>query len=150
MRSRSLARHALVVALGVAALTGCGTQHVTSGASGATGKTATCTSEAREAGGDVPRPEDLPGYESAHPREAAGDVPRPEDLPGYESAPPPRYGPGETPPGVPDAHGDIPIELDDPAPSRSTSEDAGSTEAEPDETASPAEAGICDGGEPTG
>ncbi|MFF4276759.1 hypothetical protein [Streptomyces sp. NPDC001536] len=134
MRSRSLAGHALVVALGVAALTGCGTQQVTTGASGATGATgktattATCTSEARETDGDVPRP---------------------EDLPGYESAPPPRYGPGETPPGVPDAHGDIPIELDDPAPSGSASKGAGSAGAEPDETASPVEAGICDGSEPT-
>lgn len=128
MRPRSLARHALVVALGVAALTGCGTQHVTSGTAEAPGKTATCTSEVREAGEDVPRP---------------------EDLPGYESAPPPRYGPGETPPGVPDAHGDIPIELDDPAPSGSASKDSGSTGAEPDGTASPAQAGICDGSEPT-
>jgi hypothetical protein len=43
-------------------------------------------------------------------------VPRPEDLPGYEGESTPRYGPGETPPGVPNAEGDIPVPLDDPAP----------------------------------
>lgn len=50
------------------------------------------------------------------------DVPKPEDLPGWEEAPTPRYGPGETPPGVPNADGDIPVPRpsDAPTPPEST------------------------------
>ncbi|MFI8186734.1 hypothetical protein ACIF70_40570 [Actinacidiphila glaucinigra] len=49
-------------------------------------------------------------------------APKPEDLPGWEGAPTPGYGPGETPPGVPNAEGDIPVPLpsDAPAPPEST------------------------------
>ncbi|CAL9413924.1 hypothetical protein SUDANB58_01703 [Streptomyces sp. enrichment culture] len=46
----------------------------------------------------------------------SGAVPEPEDLPGWEDGAAPRYGPGGTPPGVPDAEGDTPVPPDAPAP----------------------------------
>ncbi|MGW1987373.1 hypothetical protein ACWCPJ_33750 [Streptomyces collinus] len=39
------------------------------------------------------------------------ETPRPEDLPGGEGPQRPRFGPAQTPPGTPDAHGDIPVPL---------------------------------------
>ncbi|MEU7136764.1 hypothetical protein [Streptomyces sp. NPDC046261] len=58
----------------------------------------------------------------------SGDVPKPQELPGAEGTPPPRYGSGEPPSGAPNAEGDIPVPLDDPAPSKPTPD---STEPEP-------------------
>jgi hypothetical protein len=60
------------------------------------------------------------------PSDKGGDgVPEPEDLPGEEATPTPRYGPGETPPGVPNAEGDIPVPVDDPAPAKPTADSTG-------------------------
>ncbi|MEU1710285.1 hypothetical protein ABZ478_33825 [Streptomyces sp. NPDC005706] len=51
------------------------------------------------------------------PNDKGDDVaPEPEDLPGWEGTPEPRYGPGETPPGVANADGDIPVRLPSGAP----------------------------------
>ncbi|MFI1280445.1 hypothetical protein ACH4U5_06695 [Streptomyces sp. NPDC020858] len=50
------------------------------------------------------------------PPDAWGGAPRPEDLPGGSGPVTPRYGPGQTPPGIPNADGSIPVPLDDPAP----------------------------------
>ncbi|MEU4171186.1 hypothetical protein AB0F46_30445 [Streptomyces sp. NPDC026665] len=49
-------------------------------------------------------------------------APQPEDLLDEQGTETPRYGPGQTPPGVPDADGDIPVPLpsDVPEPPKST------------------------------
>ncbi|WP_189266007.1 hypothetical protein [Streptomyces fuscichromogenes] len=52
-----------------------------------------------------------------------GGVPEPEDLPGWEGAASPGYGPGETPSGVPNASGDIPVSVAGPTPRTRTAPD---------------------------
>ncbi|MEV7179053.1 hypothetical protein [Kitasatospora sp. NPDC093679] len=56
-----------------------------------------------------------------------GVVPGPGEPAAAEEEVPPRYGPGQTPPGTPDADGDIPVPLpsDAPEPSGSASAPAG-------------------------
>lgn len=46
---------------------------------------------------------------------SGSSAPKPEDLPGGSQAGSPRYPAGSTPPGTPDANGDIPIPVDSPA-----------------------------------
>lgn len=58
----------------------------------------------------------------------SGALPEPEDVPGREDESTPMYGPGETPPGVPNAEGDIPVPRDAPGPPASTPD---STERKP-------------------
>ncbi|MEU0179813.1 hypothetical protein ABZ312_01260 [Streptomyces sp. NPDC006207] len=72
-----------------------------------------------------------------------GEVPEPEDLPGRGGSPAPRYGSGETPPGVPDAEGDMPVPLDDSAPPEPDPESAGPRPVEVPLTATE----TCGGGE---
>ncbi|WP_159048594.1 hypothetical protein [Streptomyces sp. NRRL F-4489] len=54
-----------------------------------------------------------------------GGGPEPDELPGGSASPAPKYGPGETPPGTPDAAGKIPVPVDDPAPSKPASDSTG-------------------------
>ncbi|MCD0483466.1 hypothetical protein LO771_13920 [Streptacidiphilus sp. ASG 303] len=69
-----------------------------------------CASRTLGDKGDASAPQGLP---VRNPGDAA---PRPEDLPGWEGPQTPRYGPGQTPPGTPDAHGDIAVPLPADAP----------------------------------
>ncbi|MBT2445277.1 hypothetical protein J7E93_35380 [Streptomyces sp. ISL-36] len=135
MRSTSLPKTLLVAALGCVILSGCGVQNAATDRTPA-GSTVSATTPV-----DAP-PSDsdpemrflalmtritqgcAPDAPSGGGR-GSGGVPAPEDLPGWESAPPPRYGPGETPPGVPNADGDIPVPLEDPGPSKPTSDSTG-------------------------
>ncbi|WP_327419013.1 hypothetical protein [Streptomyces sp. NBC_01233] len=132
MRTISLPKPLMAAVLGALALSACGVPNAdadrspagealpaaASQASGAdaaeirflemtTGFLAECSpgAPADKGGADVPRPE-----------AAWGGAPRPEDLPGGSGPVTPRYGPGQTPPGIPDADGSIPVPLDDPAP----------------------------------
>ncbi|MFF3341898.1 hypothetical protein [Streptomyces flavidovirens] len=123
MRSISLPKPVLVAALGCMVLSGCGTQNAT------TGQTPAGSAVSAKTPQDAP-----PGDHDQEMRFLAlmtritqacapdapnasgtGGAPKPEDLPGWEDAPAPAYGPGETPPGVPNAGGGIPVPLDDPA-----------------------------------
>ncbi|MFF8261562.1 hypothetical protein [Streptomyces virginiae] len=123
MRSTSLFKPVLAAALGCMVLSGCGAQNDTPEHASA-GSTV----------GDEPRDPSSPGGDqevrfialmsrtaqgcgpAAQNGTGGGGVPKPEDLPGAEAVPTPRYGPGQTPPGVPNADGDIPVPLDDAAP----------------------------------
>ncbi|MFI1653288.1 hypothetical protein ACH4XT_41120 [Streptomyces avidinii] len=58
-------------------------------------------------GGDMSKGEGTPPPDGA---------PSPESPPGGSGPVTPLYGPGQTPPGTPNADGSIPVELDDPAP----------------------------------
>ncbi|MEV6178644.1 hypothetical protein [Streptomyces sp. NPDC052015] len=124
MRSISFPKSVPAAALGCMVLAGCGAQNAaTEQTPVGSAVSATAVSDAPTIDGD---PEtrflalmtrvtqscapDAPGVSGGE------GVPRPEDLPGYEGESTPRYGPGETPPGVPNAEGDIPVPLDDPAP----------------------------------
>ncbi|MDN0193791.1 hypothetical protein [Streptomyces sp. S.PNR 29] len=89
MRTTHLSKPLLATALACLALSACGPQNAT--------------------------PDQIPAG-NAVPATTA-PVPRPEDLPGWEGSATPRYGPGETPPGTPNAAGDIPLPLNAPAPS---------------------------------
>ncbi|MFJ8695306.1 hypothetical protein [Streptomyces roseolilacinus] len=158
MRSTSFLKPALVVALGCVALFGCGTQNAATGRSPAGGTLVAAPPS------DAP-----PGDEDAELRflalmtrtaqgcapdapDGGGSVPAPEDPPGGEGAPAPRYGPGETPPGVPNAEGEIPVPLADPAPPGPAPESTGPTAVDPVRPAGPVEevplTGVeeCDGG----
>ncbi|MFF4653702.1 hypothetical protein [Streptomyces sp. NPDC001380] len=75
-----------------------------------------CASRTLGDKGDASAPQGLP---VRRPGDAA---PRPEDLPGWEGPQTPRFGSGQTPPGTPDAHGDIavPLPADAPEPPAST------------------------------
>ncbi|MFE1894868.1 hypothetical protein [Streptomyces yangpuensis] len=122
MRSTTLVKPVLVAAVGCLVLSGCGTQENTperAPAGNAAG--------ARAQGPSSPGGDQESRFLALMTRTAqgcapdatgggGGGAPRPEDLPGAEAVPTPRYGPGTTPPGVPNADGDIPVALDDPAP----------------------------------
>ncbi|MEU6879317.1 hypothetical protein [Streptomyces sp. NPDC046712] len=118
MRSTPLLKSVLAAALGCMALSGCGTQNAADQVPAGTTVSAT-TPAATPPGGDDPEMRFLAllgrvmqDCAPEAPKDKGGDgVPAPEDLPGFESAPTPRYGPGETPPGVPNADGDIPVPL---------------------------------------
>lgn len=128
MRSTSLSKPVLAAALGCMVLSGCGAQSAATDQTPA-GSAASATPSLDAAHND---PEtrflelitritlgcapDSPDDENDR------VVPEPEDLPGWEDAPGPRYGPGETPPGAPNADGDIPVSLppDAPRPPEST------------------------------
>lgn len=138
MRPTSLLRSVVVAAFGclVLSLSGCGTERAATGRAPATSPApATNAAPAAEplgagAGAGTGDPEvrflellgrvvrscdpDAPGGEGS------GDVPAPEELPGWEGGVAPRYGPGGTPPGVPDAEGGIPVPLEVPAPPESS------------------------------
>ncbi|MEV7996103.1 hypothetical protein AB0O67_30685 [Streptomyces sp. NPDC086077] len=117
MRSISLSKPVLVAALGCLVLSGCGAQNA------ATDPTPAGSAVSATTPLDAPHndPETrflelitriMLGCAPDVPNDKGDDVvPEPEDLPGWEEAPTPRYGPGETPPGVPNADGDIPVPL---------------------------------------
>ncbi|GAB2843185.1 hypothetical protein GCM10027074_07150 [Streptomyces deserti] len=127
MRSISLPKPVLVAVLGCMVLSGCGTENATTGQEPAGSALSAATPPGAEPGDD---PESrflelmqriLTQSCAPDAPDGSGGVPRPEDLPGWEGEHTPRYGPGETPPGVPNAEGDIPLPLDDPAPSKKPS-----------------------------
>ncbi|MET9373808.1 hypothetical protein ABZX98_06600 [Streptomyces sp. NPDC002992] len=128
MRSISLPKPVLLALLGCLVLSACGTQGAGSqrASVGSAGSAAATTPETSPNGTDpelrflellnrvaAPCAPDGPA--------GKGDAPRPQGLPGGEAAPTPRYGPGETPPGVPNADGDIPVPIPSDAPAPPTS-----------------------------
>jgi hypothetical protein len=138
MRSIPLPKPVLVAALGCMVLTGCmvlsgcGTQNAA-----ASDQTLAGSAVSAAAPLDAPSIGDDPEMRflalavritqgcAPDAPDASGGVPQPEDLPGWEGEPTPMYGPGETPPGVPNDEGDIPVPLDDPAPSKPTPDSTG-------------------------
>ncbi|MFJ5973433.1 hypothetical protein [Streptomyces sp. NPDC093060] len=126
MRSRRFPKLVLVAALGCMLLSGCGTQNSTTDQppAGSAVSAATPLDAPSSVNDTEMRLLALLAHitQSCTP-DASGDkgsggVPEPEDLPGWEGAPSPRYGPGETPSGIPNAAGDIPVPVDDPAPTK--------------------------------
>ncbi|MFK0286315.1 hypothetical protein ACIQVL_38430 [Streptomyces sp. NPDC090499] len=120
MRSTSLPKLALAAALGCTLLSACGTQHSTTGQPPAARAVPAATPLDASPGVNDPETRFLAlltriAQSCAPDDKGMGDVPDPRDLPGWEDAPPPRYGAGETPPGAPDATGDIPVPVDAPA-----------------------------------
>ncbi|MFD7257666.1 hypothetical protein [Streptomyces sp. NPDC059874] len=132
MRSTSLPKSVLVAVLGCLVLSGCGTRSATTDQTPAGSAVAAATPLGAGPGADDPEirflelitripPSCYPNAPEAG--DGKGDVPKPEDLPGWEGggSPTPEYGPGETPPGVPNAEDGIPVPLvDDPAPPEPT------------------------------
>ncbi|MFF8449544.1 hypothetical protein ACF06Q_17890 [Streptomyces leeuwenhoekii] len=130
MRPTSLLKPVVAAAFGclVLSLSGCGTERAATGRAPAT--SAAPAVEPLGAGAGTGDPEgrflelldrvvrscdpDAPGGGGS------GDVPAPEELPGWEGGAAPRYGPGEMPPGVPDAEGGIPVPPEVPAPPESS------------------------------
>ncbi|MEU2182954.1 hypothetical protein [Streptomyces thermolilacinus] len=109
MRSNSLPRPLLLAALACLALSGCGARRALDDHAAAATPPAVSDPELRylELTDRV-----LRACAPHDPHDGARGVPpRPEDLPGWEGGSPPAYGPGETPPGVPGADGDIPVPL---------------------------------------
>ncbi|MEU1465001.1 hypothetical protein ABZ467_30745 [Streptomyces sp. NPDC005727] len=121
MRSTSLSKPVLVAALGCMVLSGCGTQNAAEHTPAGSAVSATTLLDAPQSDPET-RFLELINRVTLHcvpdaPNDKADDVaPKPEDLPGWEGAPAPRYGPGETPPGVANADGDIPVRLPSGAP----------------------------------
>ncbi|MEV5434777.1 hypothetical protein AB0K80_01895 [Streptomyces sp. NPDC052682] len=132
MRSLTVPKPVLMAVFGCLVLSGCGSQ-----TTGGDQRTAGSAVAARTPP-DTPMIDDDPELRllallnrvtrtcapDAPSGEGGDAVPEPEDLPGWEGTAPPRYGPGETPPGVPNADGDIPLPLDDPAPSSEPTPDS--------------------------
>ncbi|MGW2825736.1 hypothetical protein ACWC24_32725 [Streptomyces sp. NPDC001443] len=141
MRSIFLTKSLLSATLGCAALAACGTPAPTDAGthSASAAPAAAHAPAAREASPAADDPQmrflDLIGDIAQHcasqtlgdkgdasasqglPVQDPGDgAPRPEDLPGWEGPQTPRFGPGQTPPGTPDAHGDIAVPLPADAP----------------------------------
>lgn len=131
MRSTTLFKPVLAAALGCLVLSGCGAQNDTPERASAGSTVAEKAPDPSAPGGDQEMrflalmTRTAQGCTPGAPNGTGGGVPRPEDLPGAEAVPTPRYGPGQTPPGVPNADGDIPVPLDDAAPPAKP--DAGST-----------------------
>ncbi|MBJ6637090.1 hypothetical protein H4K36_02390 [Streptomyces sp. DHE7-1] len=129
MRSTYLSKPVLVAALGCVVLSGCGTQHAAADRTPA-GSAVSATTTPLDAPRNDPEMRflelinrvTLECAPDAAVDKGDGAPPEPEDLPGWENAPAPRYGPGETPPGVANADGDIPVPLpsDAPEPPEST------------------------------
>ncbi|WP_158717906.1 hypothetical protein [Streptomyces sp. NRRL F-2664] len=119
MRSTTLLKPVWAAALGCLVLSGCGAAQDTPDQAPA-GSTAGAAPHAPGSEGEMRflalMTRTAQGCAPGSPNGTDGGVPRPEDLPGAEAVPTPRYGPGRTPPGVPNADGDIPVPLDDPAP----------------------------------
>ena len=140
MRSTRLPKPVLAVVLGCIVLSGCGAQNATADLTRAGGVVSASTPPEAPPSADDPELRFLAlltrttqGCAPDAPDDSGkGDAPRPEDLPGWEGAPTPRYGPGETPPGVPNAEGDVPVPLpsDAPPPPRSTPSPAKPTSVE--------------------
>lgn len=154
MRSTFFLKPALVVALGCVALSGCGTQNATTGRAPAGGTLAAASPSDAPPGDEAAELRFLAlmtrtarGCAPDAPDDGGGSVPAPEDPPGGEGVPAPRYGPGETPPGVPNAEGGTPVPLDDPAPPGPTPESAGPTAVGPVEEVPLTGVEECDGGE---
>ncbi|WP_328907503.1 hypothetical protein OG230_33465 [Streptomyces sp. NBC_00234] len=122
MRSNLLPKSVLVAALGCLVLSGCGTQHASADRTPAGSAVSVAKPLGAKHGGSDPVMRFLELnvgiMESCSPDAPSGsDGPlSPEGLALLADEPEPRYGPGETPPGVPNAEGDIPVPLDDPAP----------------------------------
>ncbi|MFD5062717.1 hypothetical protein [Streptomyces sp. NPDC058394] len=133
MRSISLPKPVLVAAFGCMVLSGCGTQNAATDQTPAGSAVSAMTPLVAPPSDDDPEMRFLAlmtritqGCAPDAPNgSGSGGVPKPEDLPGWEGTPTPRYGPGEAPPGVPNAQGDIPVPLDDPAPSKPTPHSTG-------------------------
>ncbi|MFI2369191.1 hypothetical protein [Streptomyces sp. NPDC018833] len=131
MRSTSLPKPVVVAALACMVLSGCGTLNAATDQTPAGSAVSATTPPGAKASDKDPEMRFLELTtritQSCAPDapKGSGGAPGPEDLPGWEESPTPRYGPGETPPGVPTADGDIPIPLDDPAPSRPTPDSTG-------------------------
>jgi hypothetical protein len=125
MRSRFLPVPVLVASLGCVILSGCGTHNATAGQTPAGHVVPAASSPAALPGDNDPELRFLAVMHritllcatEAPDGKGSDSAPEPEDLPGWEAAPTPEYGPGQTPPGVANAEGDIPIPVDDPAPS---------------------------------
>ncbi|MET9854727.1 hypothetical protein ABZY57_17495 [Streptomyces sp. NPDC006450] len=132
MRSISLPKSLLVAVLGCIVLSGCGTRNATTdqALAGSGVSAASASQEAPTGEGDpelrflemmtriLPScAQHVPADKGVAPEgvPTGGVPPEPEDLPGREGGPEPEYGPGETPPGVPDADGGIPVPLPDDA-----------------------------------
>ncbi|MFJ3717970.1 hypothetical protein [Streptomyces sp. NPDC090057] len=128
MRSTSLSKPVLVAALGCLVLSGCGTQKTATDQTSAGSAVSAATTQGTRH--DDPQKRFLQlitriTLDCAPDRrndKGDGAVPKPEDLPGEEEGPTLRYGPSETPPGDPNADGDIPVPLpsDAPRPPEST------------------------------
>lgn len=122
MRSNLLPKSVLVAALGCVVLSGCGTQSASADRTPAGSAVSVVKPLGAEHGGTDPELRFLELnvgiMQSCSPDAPSGSdgPPTPEDLALLEDEPEPRYGPGETPPGVPNAQGDVPVPLDDPAP----------------------------------
>lgn len=130
MRSNLLPKSLLLTVLGCVVLSGCGTRNSTTDVALAGSGVSVAASQEEDPYGDAEMrflevmARDLPGC-GQHVAEDKGvlpeDVqsggipPEPSELPGWEGDREPRYGPGETPPGVPDADGNIPVPLPDDA-----------------------------------
>ncbi|MGW1767103.1 hypothetical protein ACWCQL_23915 [Streptomyces sp. NPDC002073] len=131
MRTISLPKPLIAAVLGALALSACGAPHADadrSPAAKARPAAASHASGAEEAEmrfmeltarilTDCPpgAPADKGAADAPLPPDAWSEAPRPEDLPGGSGPVTPRYGPGETPPGTPDADGAVPVPFDDPA-----------------------------------
>ncbi|MEU3448158.1 hypothetical protein AB0H29_13175 [Streptomyces thermolilacinus] len=121
MRSNSLPKPVLLAALACLALSGCGAQSTLGGHAPAAAASPPAAAPPAAAPPAVSDPElryleltdsVLRACAPDGPHDGAKGVPpEPEDLPGWEGGAPPAYGPGETPPGVPGADGDIPVPL---------------------------------------
>ncbi|MFI0965871.1 hypothetical protein ACH4S8_31430 [Streptomyces sp. NPDC021080] len=143
MRSIFLTKSLLAVTLGCAVLSACGTQRPAATAGHARSTAAASPAGRPDASTGDPETRfldlialvthtcatDAPKDKSAGtntPADKGGSkAPQPEDIPGAEDSQTPRYGPGQTPPGVRDDQGDIAVPLSSdvptpPAPTTST------------------------------
>ncbi|MFD6229271.1 hypothetical protein ACFWFZ_20730 [Streptomyces sp. NPDC060232] len=153
MRSTTLLKPVLAAALGCLVLSGCGTPNVTPERASAGSTVGEEPQDPSSPGDDqevrflalMTRTAQGCAPDAAKGTTGGGGVPKPEDLPGAEAVPTPRYGPGRTPPGVPNADGDIPVPLDDPAPATKPAAGSGSPATAPEVPLNGAEK--CVGGE---
>jgi hypothetical protein len=118
MRSPSLPKPVVAAALGCLILTGCGAQKAAADQAGSA-MSANLTADDAEVG-FLELSTRIAQNCTPDPPDSASSAPRPEDLPGGSQAGSPRYSAGSTPPGTPDANGDIPIPVDSPATPEST------------------------------
>jgi hypothetical protein len=149
MRPISLPKPVLVAALACLLLSGCGTLHRTTDKTPAGSGVSAAVPPGAPSGVSDPQTRFLAlltliTQGCAPDGKGGGGVPEPEDLPGWEGASSARYGPGETPSGVPNADGDIPVPVDDPAPTQPA---PAPTEAEPVEEVPLTGVEKCTGGE---
>ncbi|MFE0509119.1 hypothetical protein [Streptomyces sp. NPDC058964] len=132
MRSTSVSKSLLVTALGCMVLSGCGTQHTTTDRTPA-GSTVSATAQPTAQPSNDPEMRFLALMTrimqdcgpNASGDSGKGEAAGPADLPGGQDAPTPGYGPGETPPGVADTGGDVPIPVDDSASAKPAADPTG-------------------------